>query len=290
MSFSILTDTPSNLTKKQLLQNDIQAIPFLYFIDGKEYTCTDLEEFHDRRYFDALHGAAAITTSQISPGSYMEAMEPLLQQGQDVLYIGLSSGVSSSFDSAQIARKELLSRYPQRAICLVDSLGAGLGEGLLVLQAADLRRQGKTLEETEQALLQYRPRICQIFFVDDLKHLRRTGRISGVAAVVGSALGIKPMLKGSSEGKIVACGKYRGKRRIIQALAERYASDVTDASVVGITYTDSREDAELLASLIVQKHPPEQLLLLPHEPVTASHLGTGAVALFFVGDADVREK
>lgn len=289
MSYAIMTDTTSNLPLSQITARGIEAIPFPYFMEGKECTCTDIEAFDSEAYCGLIRKGVRVNTSQINPNRYEEYMEPILKSGRDILFLGLSSGISGSFASAQIAASDLSARYPERKISLVDTLGAGLGEGLLVLKAADYRDAGMSIEDAQQQLLRDRPCLCQIFFVDDLMHLRRTGRLSGLNAAVGSVLGIKPLLKGNREGKIVPCGKRRGKRMMIRALAEKYAALVKNPARVAITYTESREDAETLATLLNESCPPKELLIVKHEPVTASHLGPGALALFFEGNEQVRD-
>lgn len=292
MSFAIVTDTTSNLTASDFKEKDIVAIPFPYFIDDEEYTCTDLEKFDDTQYYESMKNGMRVTTSQINPQGFVDYMEPLLKAGKDILFIGLSSGVSGSFNSAVIAKNQLLSEYPSGRIELIDSLGASLGEGLLVLRAARCRENGMSLEETAQQIISIRDKMYQVFIVDDLMHLKRTGRLSGSSAVLGSMLGIKPLLKGNEEGKIVPCGKVRGRKAAIKALADKYINLAQHAvlQIIGITYTSCKADAEYLADIIREKFNPKDILLLKHEPVTGSHLGPGAIALFFEGAAGVRLK
>ena len=291
-NFAILTDSASNLTAKQLRDNDITAIPFPYFLKGRECGCEMLETFDDMAYYAALKNGEKVTTSQINPQTYVEFMCPILEKGKDILFIGLSSGVSGAFHSALIASEQLNKEFPERKIELVDSLGAGLGEGLMVLKAAELRAEGKALGETAEEVRIHIKKMYQVFTVDDLMHLKRTGRLSNLSATVGTVLGIKPMLKGNSEGKIVSFGKVRGRAKIIAALAEKYRELAVNPQnqTVGISYADCREDAERLAALIKEINPPKKLIIVKHEPATGSHLGPGALALFFEGEDGVREK
>jgi len=290
MSFSIVTDTAANLPGELLRENQMIAIPFSALFNGEEYAYTEPETFDSHSYYQALRDGTQVTTSQVNPDRYIEYMEPILQRGEDILFVGVSSGVSGSFSSAQIARRQLLKRFPERTIRLVDSLSAALGEGLLALQAASCRREGMTLEKTAEYLEKIRTRIYHLFTVDDLQHLRRSGRISHLTATIGSVLGIKPLLKGSDEGKIIASDKVRGRRRVLQAMADKYSALVSDPQnhMVGISHADCPEDAEKLASLIREKCPPLRLILTKHEPATGAHIGPGALALFFFGAEGVR--
>ena len=292
MAFSILTDSTANLETALARQRNIEVLPFSYFVDGKEWQCENTEEFPCKEYYDSIRRGTVVTTAQINPQQYMNRMEPLLQAGQDILFIGLSSGISGSFASAEIARQELLEEYPERSIELVDSMGASLGVGLLALRAAKCRDNGMSLEETAQRILNLRSRIYQVFIVDDLMHLRRTGRLSNVGAMVGYVLGIKPLLKGSEEGKIVAFGKIRGRKQAIRAMAEKYVALAQNAAqqTVGISHADCEEDARYLMELLKKNLPPKNFMLVQHEPVTGSHIGPGALALYFEGDETVRTK
>ena len=289
--FAILTDSASYLTAKQLRDNDITAIPFPYFLRGKECGCDTLEIFDDMAFYAALKNGEKVTTSQINPQTYTNYMRPLLEAGNDILFIGLSSGISGSFASATIAKEQLSEEFPERKIELVDSLGASLGEGLIVLKAAELRAEGKTLGDTAEEIRIHIKKMYQVFTVDDLMFLKRTGRLSNISAALGTVLGIKPMLKGNEEGKIVAFGKIRGRAKVIAALAEKYDALVKEPEkqTVGISYCDCKEDAKALAELINKTNPPKKLIVVKHEPATGSHLGPGALALYFEGEKGVRK-
>ncbi|MGI5976954.1 MAG: DegV family protein [Candidatus Limivicinus sp.] len=292
MSFSILTDTAANVPTDRVEAAGIKVLPLPFFVDGIENTCMDTLGFNAADFYGHMREGVKITTSQVNPHRYTEAMTELLQKGEDILFVGISSGVSGSFNSACIAADQLLDEFPDRKIQLVDSLGASLGEGLLVIKAAELRDQGLSLEETAETLRKLRVKMCQIFTVDDLNYLRRGGRLSGAAAIAGTVLNLKPLLKGNEIGKIVSFGKIRGRKKTIEALAKKYDELVEDAEnqIVGISHADCEEDAKLLAGLIGRSHPPKDILIVNHEPATGSYLGPGALALYFEGAEDVRSK
>ncbi|MBQ8165309.1 MAG: DegV family protein [Clostridia bacterium] len=292
MSFTIITDTSANLPTPYLKSEGIQAIPFSYYIDGKEFTCTDTETFNCREYYELIKGGMRVTTSQITPQKYIETFSPILEEGSDILFVSMSSGISGSYSSAETARKELQRKYPQRKIHLIDSLGASLGEGLVVLKAAEYRKNGMSVDETAEFLLNYRKNIYQVFTVDDLMHLRRGGRLSNASAIVGTILNIKPLLKGNEEGKIVTIGKVKGRKSVIEKLAEKYDTLVKnpEKQTVGIAHANSYEDAELLAKLLKRNNPPREIIIAEYEPVTGSYLGPDALALFFESTEDVRLK
>ena len=292
MSFTIVTDTSANLPTEYVKEHDITVVPFSYYINGKESTCIDSSVFDGVQFYNSMRNGADVTTSQITPQTYMDFLKPLLDDGKDILYIGMSSGISGSFGCAVVAAAELRRKYKDRTIRLIDTLAASLGEGLLVLKAVESREQGMSLDDTADMLKNYRKRVCQVFTVEDLKYLKKSGRLSNVAAVIGTVLNIKPLLKGNEEGKIVAYSKIRGKKRAVEALAKRYdeLAVQADTQTVCIAHADCPEDAEYLKELLCKNKPPKDVLTVCYEPVTGSHVGPGTLALFFEADEHVRSK
>lgn len=291
MSFAIMTDTAANLLKVHLTERKIAALSLEYYLDGVAHTCHTVDEIDGEAFYAAL-GDKEIKTAQCNPQRFVDALEPIVKEGKDVLCVTLSSGISGTYSSACVAAEQLREAYPERKIRVIDSMGASLGEGLLVLHACDCRDAGKSLDETAAELMDMRKRMCQVFTVDDLRFLRKGGRISGAVAFVGTLLDFKPLLKGNEEGKIVMCGKTRGKKRAIAAMEEKYESLVVNAQEqrIGIAYAGHYEDAQTLETLLKKNKPPREILTVCYEPVTGVHVGPGALALFFLGDEDVRKK
>lgn len=290
MGFQIFTDSAANLPTPFAKEHNIGVLCLSYCMEGKSFQCPDSEDFDYPSYYQAMMDGPAITTSQVTPGQYMEAWEPVLQAGEDLLFVSLASGISGSYASGVIAQGHLQEKYPQRQIVLVDSMGAGLGEGLLVVKALEYQAQGLTAQEAGEKLNELRMHMCQIFSVDDLMYLKKGGRLSGASALVGSLLNIKPLLKGSAQGKIVPFGKVRGRKAVLNRLGQIYKERVVNpqAQVVGISHCDCPEDAQYLKELVEAAHAPKELWVLNHEPVTGSYLGRGSIALFFLGDDEVR--
>lgn len=290
MSFAIFTDTSANLPTPMTKELDITVVPLSYTVDGVEHVCLDTEEFQAAEYYESMKGNTVIKTSQVNPQKYLDYMESALKDGKDILFVGMSSGISGSFASAKIAREQLLEEYPDRSIRLVDSFGASLGEGLLVLKGHSCREQGMSLDETADYLEEAKANMYQLFTVDNLMHLRKGGRLSNAAAIVGSLLNIKPLLKGNENGQIVSFEKVRGRKAVINEIAKRYDQLVLEPQdqIVGISHCHCPEDAEKLADLIRQNRAPKEIIIVEHEPVTGSYLGPGALALYFGGDKDVR--
>lgn len=292
MSFSIVTDTSANLQSKHIKDNDITVVPFSYYMDGAEAVCLEAEGFDSKNFYQQMRNNVRVTTSQINPQRYLEHIEPLVKEGKDILFVGMSSGISGAYASSLIAATQLREEYPDRKIYTVDTLGASLGEGLVVFKAIECRAKGMSIEETADYLNRFRHNICQIFTVDDLKYLQIGGRISNVTAFTGNLLNIKPLLKGNENGQIVTCGKTRGRKRTIEAILKKYEelSAHHDDMRVGISNADCIEDAEYLADMVNKINPPKEIVIVDHEPVTGSYLGPGALALYFEGKEGSRLK
>ena len=288
--FTIITDTSANLDRCWLEAHNVLAIPFHYFVKGQDCTCLDTESFDGASFYNAMRAGEKVTTSQITPQAYLDMMRPVLERGEDILYVSMSSGISGSYSQSEFSARELREEFPERTIYTVDTLAASLGEGLLVIKAVECRDAGQSLEDTYQLLMKLRRPMCQVFTVDDLKYLRNTGRLSNMAAIVGMVLNIKPLLKGNTEGKIVSFAKIRGRRRAIMGIAEQYDKLVRNAGeqTIGIAHADCQEDVDYLISLLKANHPPKDILTVMYEPVTGSHVGPGTLALFFFGDEGFR--
>lgn len=286
MRFAIITDTSTNLPASELRSHDVTVVPFSYFIEEQECTCAGPDEFDGKAFYDLLRQGTVVRTALINQQRYLDYFEPVLASGQDVLFIGMSSGISGSMQVAKLAAHDLREKYPERKILVIDTMTASLGEGLFLKAAVRMRDAGKTLAETAAALLSLRPYVCSYFTVDDLMFLRRGGRCSNFTAVLGTVLGIKPLLKEDGEGHIIVYGKTRGRKKALRTVAEELEKRF-DAEhplqYVGIAHGDCEEDAQYVADLIHEKHPNLEIQMVVYEPVTGSHVGPGTVALFFVG-------
>ena len=288
--FEIMTDTSCNLPTPLLRKMKVGVIPFTYLMDGEVHACTDTETFDGKAFFDKIREGDIVQTSQITPEHYREYFEPVLAAGKDLLFIGMSSGISASCSSAELMARELREQYPERKICVVDSLSASLAEGMVVLRAHQCMAKGMDVEKTAADLLDYRMRICQVFTVGDLRHLQRTGRLSAARAIIGTLLHICPILIGDKEGKIVLANNVRGRRNAIKALADKFGKLVADKlnGPVCIAHADCEEDAKFLAQCLKKIKVVKEVLIVMYEPVTGSHVGPGTLALFYEGAPNAR--
>ena len=286
MSFAIVTDTSANLPIEYAKEHDITIIPFSFYIDGEENTCIDWANFDGSAYYDMLREGKVVTTSQITPARYIEYMTPILKSGKDVLFICLSSGVSGAYSSSLLAARELKESFPERKVVCIDSRGASMGEGLLTYYAVEDRAKNMSIDETAAHLLDTVPKMNQLFTVDDLMYLKRSGRISGATAAVGSVLNIKPLLTGNKEGKIVSFAKVRSRKKSVRELARLYEERVVDAEnqTIAISHADCKEEADALCALVCEAKPPKRVVMVCHEPATGSHVGPGMLAVYFLGN------
>lgn len=287
MSFVVFTDGCSNLPGYILKRYEIHTLPFTYTINGEQIVYNgDIESFDAHAHYELLRAGEMIQTSLANSQQFMDYFRPVLEAGSDIVYVGMSSGISGTYQASSIAAAELMEEYPGRRVRTVDSLGAGLGTGLLTVMAADLRNAGMAADEAADLLDRKRMDLCEFFTVDDLMFLRRTGRLSTTGALVGTMLGIKPILRGDEEGHIVVCQKCRGRKKAVDTLAQLYQTRVVDAGsqIVAISHGDCLEEAQALADKICAIAQPKELIFCPHEPVTGSHVGPGMLAVFFFGE------
>jgi len=288
MSYKIFTDGCSNLPNHLLHDLDINVLPCEYVMDGVPGTYDgNVDDFDFHGYYDKLRNGSELKTSLLNTHLFMSYFRPVLESGEDVVYVGMSSGISGTIQAARIAADELSEEFPNRTVYVVDSLGAGFGPGLLACRAADLRAEGKSASEAGEILDKEVMQLLQFFTVDDLNFLKRTGRVSGATAMIGSVLNIKPLLWGDPTGHIVALKKCRGRKKAIDAIVELYRERAVDAENrrVAISHGDCPEEAELLAQRICEIAQPKELIICPHEPFTGAHVGPGMLALFFFGNS-----
>ena len=280
----LYTDTSANLPLALLREYDIAVIPFSYTVNGVAEDYSEETDFDGKAFYDAMRRGAEVKTSMVNPATAAAFFERALAQGDDVLYVGMSGGISGTAQAAVIAAGELTEKYPARKIVTIDTYAASLGEGLQVLEAARMIEERTSLDEIKAHLLSRRPHMCQFFTVDDLAYLKRGGRISSATALIGTVLSIKPILRGDETGHIVSCGKVRGMKRAYQELANYYDGRALDKSeMLGIAHADNEEGAQALIALLRDKGFTGKCLNVVYEPVTGAHVGPGTVALFFYG-------
>ena len=286
MSFAILTDTSANLPTPLLQKHGVTVAPFSYSYDGAEHTCLDTGSFDGAAYYGAMRKGTVVTTSLVNPDRFISAARPLLAAGEDVLFVGMSSGISGSFGSAKLAAGDLREEFPGRDIQLIDTLGASGGFGLLLYMAVQKKREGGTIEECEKVVLDNRFHLCHWFTVDDLVYLKRGGRISAATAFVGNTLGFKPVLHMDDAGHLINMFKFRGRKASLNAMADKYGELALDKAggTVFISHGDCRADADTLAAILKERYGASVKEIVVVGPVIGAHSGPGTLALFFLGE------
>ena len=279
----------ADLTQEHFESRDIHYICFHFELDGKQYL-DDLGKsiaFHD--FYQAMKNGAETRTSQINAEEFIQYFTPFLEEGKDILHLTLSSGISGVYNSAMIAREELMEKYPDRKIYIVDSLAASSGYGLLMDKLADLRDEGMDIDSLYSWAEENKLKLHHWFFSSDLTFFVKGGRISKTAGFVGSVMDICPLLNVDYQGKLIPRFKIRTKKKVIQAIAnkmEEFAQDGLEYNgKCYMSQSDCLEDAKAVAKLVEEKFPGLNGKVEINDIGTTigSHTGPGTVALFFWG-------
>jgi DegV family protein with EDD domain len=232
-----------------------------------------------------MREGAVAKTSAVNVDTFANAFEEVLKEGKDILYIGFSSGLSTTYNSARLAAQQLGEKYPERKVITVDTLAASAGQGLILKLTLDKKNEGATLEEAAAFAEDIKFKISIWFTVDDLVYLKRGGRVSATAAFFGNMLGIKPLLHMDNEGHLIPLSKIRGRKMSIAALADKYGELATDlgSGDIFISHGDCIADAQYLADLLKTRYNANVTLITDVGTVIGAHSGPGTLALFFVG-------
>jgi len=284
--YAIVTESTADLSQDMVDELGIKVIPMAFSFGDESYlNYPDFREMDIHKFYERIKNGERSTTALVNSNTFKEYFEPILQSGNDILYIGFSSGLSGTFASSLIAADELKQKYPDSRIVCVDTLAASMGEGLLVYYAAILKQEGKSIDEVSQWVLDHRLNLCQWFTVDDLNHLKRGGRVSAMAATLGTALNVKPILHTDHEGHLIPVHNVRGRKKSIIALFEHMQElcDKPEGQTIFISHADCLEETRFLADMIKEKMPVKEVILNFMGPVIGSHTGQGAISLFFLG-------
>ena len=285
--YVIFTDSACDIKPELLAEWGVpyRCLTFRFDGDEKEYSNDDMLV---KEFYDKMRDGSVAKTAAVTPDAFVKMFEEeALKQGKDVLYIGFSSGLSTTYNSGRIAALELKEKYPEAKIIVVDTLAASAGEGLMLYLTVEQKRKGATIEEAEAFVRDLIGRMGIWFTVDDLVYLKRGGRVSPTAAFVGNLLGIKPVLYMDNEGHLIPVSKVRGRRTSIVAMADKYTEKAVDKEngTVFISHGDCLADAQQLADILKERHGVEVKIITDVGPVIGAHSGPGTIALFFVADA-----
>ena len=282
MSYQIITDSCCDFTEAQLQKNNVSCANLTVLYKGENHTNFS-EPVAVKAFYDEIRSGITATTAAANPDDWASLMVPVLKEGRDVLVITFSSGLSTTYQSAVIAAKDLQEEYPQRTILVVDSLCAALGQGLLVHHACRKRDEGMGIEELAAWLEEHKLNLCHWVTVDDLTHLKRGGRISATSAIVGTMLNVKPIIHVDNDGHLINTAKVRGRKAAMEYLVKKFSETCTDFDTVFIGHGDCPEDAAALEAMLREKHDIKEITTGYVGPVIGAHTGPGVLVVFFMG-------
>lgn len=288
MSYRIFTDATADCNSEMMRGlPEVTTIPMTVEVDGKAFTYGPEGNLSVADFYAMQREGKFATTGQINLLTYQQYFESALREGQDILYLAFTSGLSGTVGTAQICMAELAAQYPNRKLLCVDTLCASAGEGFLVCEAARRQAEGLTIDELADWVLAHRMEVCHWFTVDTFEHLRHGGRVSAAAAVMGSMLQIKPLLHVDEQGALQVMEKPRGRKRAIQCQLARMEQGWTPGlgKLVVVGHGDNPEGAEELCAEVRARFPEAELQIVDIGPIIGAHTGPGMLALLFWGTA-----
>lgn len=282
--YVIYMDVSGDIEAELAAAGGLRFVPMSYSLGDDMRLCEAMETrelLH--AFYDGQRGGDLTRTTQITPQQYKDLFGPLLKEGTSVLYLSLSSGLSSTFDSACLAAQQLKEKYPDAAVIPVDTLGATGGIGMMAERAMRNQKAGMSLEDNAADLEQACPKVAYWFMVEDLMYLKRGGRVSGAAAAVGSVLQLKPILRINPEGKLETMAKARGRRQGIKELIDRFEKsyDSTSPDPVYVIDADAAESSQLLTEEVLKRYPDAVIRHCGLSPIIGAHTGPGMCAVIF---------
>ena len=285
-SYQIITDSSCDLPQELADRYGLIVLPLSLTVDDKTYhNYLDGREIGFHELYEKFRSGSKTSTCAVNPEAFIQVMEPFLREGHDVFYIGFSSGLSTTYQSAEIAASELREKYPERKLIAIDSLCASLGEGLLLYLAAKKQQSGASMDEVADYVRETIPHLCHWFTVNDLMFLKRGGRVDAATALVGTVLQIKPVMHTDDAGTLKNVTKARGRKAALKALAQKLADTAINPAeqTVFICHGDCIEDAEYTAEQIRALTPVKDIIINYVGPVIGAHTGPGVISVFFVG-------
>ncbi len=284
--YVIVADATSDLPAKLYDDLNILVIPMEYELSKKAYVhYPDARELSCSEFYRRLRDEEIASTSQINVQTYEDFFAKIVSSGKNILYIAFSTGLSGTLQSAIIAAEEVKEKFPGSEIFCVDSKSASVGEGQLIFNAARQKEKGLSLSELKAWVEENRTRFCHWFTVDDLHFLHRGGRVSAAAAIVGTAIGIKPVLHVDNDGHLIPVSKVRGRKKSLEALVEHMEKTCIhpEEQTIFIGHGDNLEDALYVKKMVEEKFKVQDIIVTDIGPVIGAHSGPDTIALFFFG-------
>lgn len=284
--FMISTESNADLPEEFIRENGICVIPHYYTVEEEVYG--EDQELTIKEFYDAMREGKKAGTMASNPAVIKEKFTRYAEAGKDILHISFSSELSGGCGNVIMTANEIAEEYPEMKIIVVDTLSATIGEMIMIMKALELKEAGKGIEETKEIIEGLVPHICLQFIVDDLNHLYRGGRLSKTSAVLGSLMDVKPLLYIDKEGKLVALGKTRGRKKamstLIANMTERLGEWKEQQIAIGIIHGDCQKDADYLKQQITEKLGYENIIIRPIGPSIGAHSGPDTVGVVFLGE------
>ncbi len=283
--YLITTESTSDFPENYIKKSDLAILPLEYTVDGQTFGRT--RNIPAKEFYNRLRNGSLSTTAAAIPADIRDFFVSILEQGMDILHISFSSALSCTYNNSNFIAQELMEEYPGRKIIVIDSLCASLGQGLLVATALKMQARGKSPEETAEWLEAHKLNLCSEFTVDDLMFLQRGGRIKKATAILGSIINVKPVMHMNNEGRLVAVGNVRGRKKSLNALVDAMAAAIDGFDYrneeIFIGHGDCPEDAEYVRSKVQERFGITNFVIGDISPIIGAHSGPGTVALFYYG-------
>lgn len=282
--YIISTDSTCDLPASYISEHNLTIQPLYYIVDDVVYGGDN--KLTEKEFYDRMAAGSTTSTMATNPEHIRLSFENILKSGKDILHIGFSSGLSSSYNNAAAVARELLEDYPEAKITVIDSLCASLGQGLLVNSAVTMKASGSSLDETAEWVEANKLCLCHEFTVDDLNYLQRGGRIKKSVAVLGTLINVKPVLHMDNEGHLISMYNVRGRKKSLISLVDTMAKKVGSKKndLVYICHSDCIDDVMFVESLIKERFGIENFLVNWISPTIGSHTGAGTISIFYYGD------
>ncbi len=284
--FVITTDSNCDMDMAYLKEQGVGVIPHYYTVEDEMYG--EDKELTVKEFYDAMRAGKKAATMASNPAVINERFEEYAAQGKDILHISFSSALSSGYNNIVNGASETMEEHPEMKIIVIDTLSGSLGEGIMIRKAAEMKQEGKSIEETASWIRENSPHLNIQFTVDDLNFLYRGGRLSKSSAILGTVINIKPILYFDREGKLVALDKVRGRKKSLMTLVNnmeaRLGAYRNKQVFIGIVHGDCEEDAKYVADMVRERFGYTDIVIRPIGPSIGAHSGPGAVGLIFLGD------
>jgi len=281
----IVTDSSCDLSTDYIKESGVYVIPFTYNLDGNDYIDDFGQTVTYEEFYDRIRNGSMPTTSQITTFTFENTFKELAQQGYSIIYIGFSSALSSTFNNAIMAKRNLLEEDPSIDLTIIDSKSASVGLGAIVYYAAEMLKEGKSKDEIVEWVENNKLKVFHQFTVDSLEHLKRGGRLSAASAAIGTLLDIKPFLIVDDEGKLEVIKKIRGRKKSIKTLLELLKANIInpEEQTIFINHGDCLEDAEYLKDMLLKEVKVKDVMINYVGPIIGTHTGPGMLCMVFLG-------